>query len=93
MDRKILKFSYWLSMILTIIGAWLKIIHAEGAEEFVICALLATGFFLYVFISDTRKSLYMNSTEKLMWVIGFIFMGWLAGFLYLTNHRRHHRLS
>ncbi len=81
-----------MSLLLTIVGAYLKIIHAKGAEEFLIISLLASLFFLFAFISDVKKSPYIHSSEKFMWTIGFIFMGWLTGLLYLIKYRRlHHK--
>ena len=91
MNRSMLRTTYGLSVLLTIIGAWLKITHVQGAEEFLIISLLASAVFLFVFISDVQRSPYVNRSEKFMWTIGFIFMGWLAGLLYLIKYRRLHR--
>ncbi|MBY0478189.1 MAG: hypothetical protein K2Q24_11120 [Chitinophagaceae bacterium] len=84
----IVKTSFILSFIITIIGAYLKITHSEGAEVLLIAAVITSLTFIVSAIYEVRTSKRINSSEKTMWTIAFIFMSGIAGLFYLLNSRK-----
>ena len=84
----IVKTSFILSFIITIIGAYLKITHSEGAETLLIIGVIATLIFIVTAIYEVRTSKRIDNTEKTMWTIAFIFMSGLAGLIYFFIGRK-----
>lgn len=76
------------SPLLTIIGAYLKIVHSEHAEGFLIVGLLASLVLMAVFVREAIVSRYMDRGERFMWIVAFVFLGWLAALLFLLKYRR-----
>ncbi len=52
----IVKTSFIISMLLTLIGAYLKITHSEGAETLLIVGVIATLIFIVSAIYEVRTS-------------------------------------
>lgn len=88
MNRLLLKTVFVSFLLLTALGAYLKIIHSELADDFLIIGLITSLVFLFCFISNVIKARHITPNEKFMWVVGFVFMGWLAGGLYLIKHHK-----
>ena len=84
----IVKTSFIISMLLTLIGAYLKITHSEGAETLLIVGVIATLIFIVSAIYEVRTSKRIPSYEKTMWTIAFIFFSGLAGLIYFFIGRR-----
>lgn len=84
----IVKSSLLMCLIITLIGAYLKISHSEGAETLLIIGLIATLIFIVSAIYEVRTSNRIADSEKTMWTIGFIFMGGFAGLIYLIIGRK-----
>ena len=84
----IVKTSFIISFITTIIGAYLKITHSESAEALLIIGLIATLVFIVTAIYEVRTSKRINNTEKIMWTIAFIFFSGIAGLIYIFIRRR-----
>ena len=84
---KIVKFSFALSL-LTIVAAFYKILHSEYAYLILMIGLVASMVFLIIAIYEVRISKRINEREKIMWTIGFLFMGTLASIFYMLNGRK-----
>ena len=84
----IVKWSFIMSFIITLIGAYLKIIHAEGAEECLTIGIIVLIVFIVTAIYEVRTSRKIDNTEKTMWTTAFIFMSGLAGLIYFLIGRK-----
>lgn len=84
----IVKTSFILSFIITLIGAWLKIIHTEAAETLLILGVIATLVFIVTAIYEVRTSSKIANTEKTMWTLAFIFFSGIAGLIYFFSGRK-----
>ena len=84
----IVKSSFVTSFIITLIGAYFKIMHSEGAEVLLITGLIATLVFIASAIYEVRTSNRIDHTEKTMWTIAFIFMSGITGLIYFLIGRK-----
>lgn len=73
---------------LAMLGGWLKIIHADGAENFLTLGLLSSLFLVIIFGIEAAKAKFLKQEEKLWWLVGFLLFGWFAAILYLIKYRR-----
>jgi hypothetical protein len=78
-------FSLILSVGASILGAFLKVLHLPGAS-FVLGAGLALSL-VYIFIGlhnvFTNRRIVL--AEKIMWLVGFLFLNWIAGIVYYVR--------
>jgi hypothetical protein len=86
--ESIVKTSFVISFIITLIGAYFKIMHTDGAEIFLIAGMIATLVFIVSAIYEVRTSNRIDHTEKTMWTIAFIFMSGIAGLIYFFIGRK-----
>ena len=84
----IIKISYGLSILFSIIGAYLKITHIQGVETFLIIAMLSTLVFIISAIYEVRTSPNITISEKNMWTIVLIFISGVAGLIYIFMGRK-----
>lgn len=84
----IVKWSFVISFIVTTIGAYLKIIHADGAETALTIGIIFVMIFIASAIYEVRTSTRINHAEKTMWTIAFLFMSGIAGIVYFLMGRK-----
>ncbi|MCU0404736.1 MAG: PLD nuclease N-terminal domain-containing protein [Chitinophagaceae bacterium] len=81
---------FLLLFILTIVGSFagavLKIMHAPGADILLAAALLGGYVFAVLALWEILPS-SINKSEKLMWMVGFVFLNWITVILYLAVGR------
>ncbi len=80
--------SFIVSFILTLVGAYQKIIHAEGADTWLIIGLIASLVFIVTAIYEVRTSKRIDHPEKTMWTLAFIFFSSIAGLIYILIGRK-----
>ena len=84
----IVKWSFIISFTITLIGAYLKITHAVGAETLLMIGVVSVLVFIASAIYEIRTSARISHSEKTMWTIAFIFMSGIAGIIYFLMSRR-----
>ncbi|MHA8090067.1 GldL-related protein [Aquirufa antheringensis] len=87
----VVKWSFVISLVLELVGALMKIMHLPGADALLIIGMVANGAFIVSALSEVWGSVRINTNEKVMWTIAFIFMGFLgaiAGILYVVIGRK-----
>ena len=87
----VVKWSFIISLVFELVGALMKIMHLPGADELLIIGMAANGVFIVSALSEVWGSVSINTNEKVMWTIAFIFMGFLgalAGILYVFIGRK-----
>ena len=84
----IVKWSFITSFIISVIIAYLKLTHSEGAETLLIICLILTLTFIASAIYEVRTSKRIDNFEKTMWTIAFIFFWGISGLFYFFIGRR-----
>jgi Mg2+ and Co2+ transporter CorA len=84
----LLKTSFAASLFIPIIGAYLKLTHAQGAETLLMISFIAILIFIVTALYEVNTSKRIDSTEKVMWTVGFLLMSTIAGFVYMLKRRR-----
>jgi hypothetical protein len=86
----IVTWSFFISLVLVLVGAFMKILHLPGAEQLLIVGMVTNGVFVATALSEVWRSERIDKNEKIMWTIAFIFMGFgaLAGILYILMGRK-----
>ena len=88
---RIVTWSFFISLVLVLVGAFLKILHLPGAEQLLIVGMVTNGVFIVTALSEVWRSERIDKNEKIMWTIAFIFIGFLgtiAGIVYLLLGRK-----
>lgn len=80
--------SFIAGLLITIIGAWMKITHATGAKNILTIGIIATAVFIVAAIYEVRTSPKIDNSEKTMWTIAFIFFSGITGLVYILMGRR-----
>jgi hypothetical protein len=84
-------WSFVISLVLELTGAFMKIMHLPGADALLIIGIVANVVFIISALSEVWGSQRINSNEKIMWTLAFIFMGFLgalAGLIYVLLARK-----
>ena len=87
----VVKWSFVISLVLELVGALMKIMYLPGADTLLIIGMVANGVFIVSALSEVWGSVRINTNEKVMWTIAFVFMGFLgalAGILYVIMGRK-----
>jgi hypothetical protein len=84
----IVTISFIIGFILTLVGAFLKITHSEGANTLLTIGIIASIVFIVTAIYEVRTSKRIDNAEKTMWTLGFIFFSSIAGLIYVFISRR-----
>lgn len=82
---KVLFFS---SVAITLTGALLKIMHLEYAQPLLIIGILLTLGYIVFGITEVINSKNIDKSEKIMWIVGFIFFGFITSIVYLVSGRK-----
>jgi heme/copper-type cytochrome/quinol oxidase subunit 4 len=83
----LVKISFIVSIIITLIGACLKLTHSKDAETLLIMGVTASLVFIVSAIIEVLASIRIDNSEKTMWTIAFLFMVGIAGPIYLLAGR------
>jgi hypothetical protein len=84
----ILKASFFAGLIITIIGAYLKITHTAGADIWLLIGLTLSVVFIILAIYEIITSRKVNSLEKILWTIGLVFFNTITGLIYILAGRK-----
>ncbi|MDB5197010.1 MAG: putative transrane protein [Flaviaesturariibacter sp.] len=87
-SNNLFKASFFAALAAAVIGVARKITHASGAEEIMILAFLFTSIYMICGIMEVNRSPRINSSEKIMWTVGFLFMSGITAIVYLVSGRR-----
>lgn len=82
------KTSFIGSLILTFVGAYLKIIHAERADTWLMIGIIALLIFMATAIYEVLTSKRIDRSEKTMWTLAFIFFSSITGLIYILIGRK-----
>ena len=86
--EKILKSSLFIAIGIAIFASWLKIVHRPGADNLMLLSFLAGAVFIITAIREVTSSQKIDRPEKIMWVLGFLFLTGIAGLIYVFSARK-----
>lgn len=82
-----LTISLVLSFLLTIYFAISKIQHHEISYVFLIAGVIFFLIFSFLAVAEIKSNAGIDLHVKIAWILGFLFLGILAGFIYLLIGR------
>lgn len=86
--EKILRSSLFVCIGITILAAWYKIMHKPGADPLILVSLIAGAVFIITAIIEVSRSEKIDRSEKIMWILGFLFLTTIAGLIYVLSARK-----
>ncbi|MBN9351639.1 MAG: PLDc N-terminal domain-containing protein [Chitinophagaceae bacterium] len=85
--KKFLIFLFTLITFLIIISAYLHLVHSTIASYFITATLLLFITFDILCLAWIYRSKSMNKSEKWMYGIAVVLVGWIGGLLYLVRRK------
>lgn len=80
--------SLFITMILFIVGSFMKIQHYTYANDCFSLALITSIVFVFLGLRDAFQDKTNDSIVKMMWLVGFVFFSWLTGLLYYRSFKK-----
>ena len=84
----VVKWSFFFSICIVILGTGMKITHLPGAEELLIIGIVGHVVFIVSALNEVWTSIRIEKHEKIMWTISFIFSGTLGPLIYILLGRK-----
>ena len=81
----ILRSSFFVMIALSLLGAWLRYSHSYWADYGLLLALFAGLVFGLLALKDMFNTASRSTSEKIMWIVGLIFLSLITGFIYLRR--------
>ena len=88
MNNNIVKHSYLIAFVLTLIGAFMKIEHTPFSGILLALGILSLLVFVITAIMEVNRSRKISDSEKFMWSVGFVTFGGLIGLVYIFSARK-----
>ena len=86
--KNLIPFLFISSFVIIIVGTLLKILHQPFGELILIigvaCAISYSVLCLFEIFSCNR----IDTSEKIMWIVGFLFFNTIAGLIYILSVRK-----
>ena len=84
----VIKISFLISVVGILIGSVLKIMHSSFAEFLLPISIVFYIVFAVLALYEIYRSPNIETTEKIMWTIGLLFLGSIVGIVYLVAGRK-----
>jgi L-cystine uptake protein TcyP (sodium:dicarboxylate symporter family) len=82
------KAIFSISVIITLIGAYFKIMHWGYSQPILMVGLLLTLAYIIIGIIEVNNSNKIGKLEKVIWTISFIFLCFITALFYLFFNRK-----
>jgi hypothetical protein len=79
--------AFMISFSFTIIGVLLKINHIGNATIILAIGLISTLIYIIIGIKEVNSSTKLQSSDKVLWTIGFLFFNFFVGIFYLIKRK------
>ena len=86
--EKILRSSLFISIGIAILATWFKLMHEPGSDSFLLISMVAASVFIITAILEVSQSEKIDRSEKIMWIVGFLFLTGIAGLVYIFSGRK-----
>ena len=88
LKEKILRTSLFISIGIAILATWFKLMHEPGSDSFLLISMVAASVFIITAILEVSQSEKIDRSEKIMWIVGFLFLTGIAGLAYMFAGRK-----
>ena len=88
LKEKILRTSLFISIGIAILATWYKLMHKPGSDSFLLISMVAASVFIITAILEVSQSEKIDRSEKIMWIVGFLFLTGIAGLVYIFSGRK-----
>jgi hypothetical protein len=85
---QLMRLFYGLGAMATFVGATYRIMHWANANLFLWGSYLLFAGFMFLAAKEVIASQRIGDNEKTMWTVGFIFLPFITGFIYLIRNKR-----
>lgn len=89
----IYQYSLLVSTILVTSGATMKILHLPQSEIILPVGMILSLVYICIGLYDLFLDKRGSSIVKLMWLVGFIFLSWVAGILYFPKLKKNQEIA
>ena len=79
----LMRNSFFLSFILTLVGASFRMMHLPGGRLLMLAGGLASLVYIVLCMYEIHHSVIISTFEKVLWFIGFVLFNGLAGLVYI----------
>ena len=79
--------AFIIAVIFSIIGAFLKINHIEYSSIILTIGVVSNLIYIIVGINEVNSSTRIQSSEKVLWTIGFLVFNPFVGIYYLIKRK------
>jgi hypothetical protein len=84
----IVNWSFFFGLLITFLGALMKLMHWANADTLLIIGVLIWLIFIVTALYEVNTSTRITRTAKLMWTVAFILMAGIAGIVYVLAGRK-----
>gem|GEM_PF-1733294 len=77
--------GYVIALLVAITGAVIKVLHLFEGSALAALGMFFCLSFIFIGIFEVINNRRIQRVEKTMWVLGFLFLFWLAGILYYNR--------
>jgi O-antigen/teichoic acid export membrane protein len=84
----LLKVSFFVFLIITLIGAFLNIYHWNEAGVIIAIGSFISICFIVLSLLEVVNSDTISQNEKTMWIVGLIVITPIAGLIYIVSGRK-----
>ena len=84
----LLKVSFFVFLIITIIGSFFKIHHWNGTNVIIAIGSLISICFIILSLFEVVNSDTISKNEKSMWITGLILITPITGLIYIVSGRK-----
>jgi len=84
----VVKWSFFFSICIVMLGALMKITHLPGAETLLKIGILGNVVFIVSALNEVWTSIRIEKGEKVMWTIAFFSIGILGSIIYILLGRK-----
>lgn len=74
--------AFLISVLTSLIGLFLKILHLPGAQVFLVLGIIMTFVYAIIALVEIYGTDRITTNEKIMWTVSFVLFSTLAGVLY-----------
>ncbi|MHC1702603.1 MAG: hypothetical protein AB9846_01725 [Tenuifilaceae bacterium] len=76
------------TLVFVLTGAFFKIMHYPNGAIILSLGLISSLVYIILGLVDVFSDKEMNLQVRFMWLIGFIFISWIAGMLYYPHFKK-----
>lgn len=89
----IYRYSLILTIIASLLGGIMKILHNPYSTIILPLSIILSLVYICIGLYDSFMDKKESNLTKLMWLVAFVALSWLAGILYLPKLKRNQEIA